>query len=180
MVGIFKKLLSRPVPLNPPDTEAPYTDLLIGVTPPTIKEIGMIIIQIKSRKAAGRGNIPAKVLKSDIEGKHGIQWTDRNQLEFLNFADELPLLSHTHEQIQMKTTSVAAASVAVGLNIHKYNTDNTNSITFDDETVEEVQTFTCLNSSIIDVKRGFDADVNARISKAKIAFLQLKNMWIFK
>ncbi|VDP78783.1 unnamed protein product [Schistosoma curassoni] len=47
---------------------------------------------------------------STSEGKHGIQWTARNQLEDLDFAHDLPLLSHTHEQIQMKTTSMAAAS----------------------------------------------------------------------
>ncbi|VDO88580.1 unnamed protein product [Schistosoma margrebowiei] len=44
------------------------------------------------------------------EGKHGIQWTAQNQLDDLDFADDLALLSHTHEQMQIKTTSVAAAS----------------------------------------------------------------------
>ncbi|VDO88864.1 unnamed protein product [Schistosoma curassoni] len=174
MSGILREILNRLVPLNPPDIGAARSDFPTDVTTESDKAAyclsPLLLLMVV--------NWIMKTWTS--KGKHGIQWTDRNQLEFLNFADELPLLSHTHEQIQMKTTSVAAASVAVGLNIHKYNTDNTNSITFDDETVEEVQTFTCLNSSIIDVKRGFDADVNARISKAKIAFLQLKNMWIFK
>ncbi|VDO74132.1 unnamed protein product [Schistosoma margrebowiei] len=35
---------------------------------------------------------------STSEGKHGIQWTARNQLDDLNFADDLALLSRTHEQ----------------------------------------------------------------------------------
>ncbi|VDP25279.1 unnamed protein product [Schistosoma mattheei] len=51
-------------------------------------------------------------------GKNVIQWTDRMQLEDLDFSDDLALLSHTQHQIQ-KTTNVAAASAAVGLNIHK-------------------------------------------------------------
>ncbi|VDO68280.1 unnamed protein product [Schistosoma margrebowiei] len=37
---------------------------------------------------------------STSEGKHGIQWTVQNQLDDLGFADDLALLSHTHEQIQ--------------------------------------------------------------------------------
>ncbi|VDO54672.1 unnamed protein product [Schistosoma margrebowiei] len=47
---------------------------------------------------------------STSEGKHGIQWTARNQLDDLDFADDLALLSRTHEQMQMKTASVAAVS----------------------------------------------------------------------
>ncbi|VDP08188.1 unnamed protein product [Schistosoma mattheei] len=52
--------------------------------------------------------------------KHAIQFTTRNQLEDLHFADDLNLLSHTHEQMQVRTTSLAtAASESMGLNIHK-------------------------------------------------------------
>ncbi|VDP53778.1 unnamed protein product, partial [Schistosoma margrebowiei] len=49
---------------------------------------------------------------STSEGKHGIQWTAQNQLDDLDFADDLALLSHTHEQMQMKTASVAAVSAS--------------------------------------------------------------------
>ncbi|VDP39650.1 unnamed protein product [Schistosoma curassoni] len=60
------------------------------------------------------------IMKTSIsEGKHGIQWTSRMQLDDLDFADDLALLSQTQQQMQEKTTSVAAASAAVGLNIHK-------------------------------------------------------------
>ncbi|VDP07882.1 unnamed protein product, partial [Schistosoma margrebowiei] len=44
------------------------------------------------------------------EGKHSIQWTAQNELDDLEIADDLILPLHTHEQMQMKTTSVAAAS----------------------------------------------------------------------
>ncbi|VDO79219.1 unnamed protein product [Schistosoma margrebowiei] len=56
---------------------------------------------------------------STSEGKRGIQWTSRMQLNDLHFADDLALLSQTQQQMQEKTNSVAAASAAVGLNIHK-------------------------------------------------------------
>ncbi|VDP63683.1 unnamed protein product [Schistosoma curassoni] len=50
------------------------------------------------------------------------QWTAQNQLDDLDFADDLALLSRTHEQMQMKTASVAAVTASVGLNIHKGKT----------------------------------------------------------
>ncbi|VDO58007.1 unnamed protein product [Schistosoma margrebowiei] len=43
---------------------------------------------------------------STSKGKHGIQWTAQNQLDDLDFIDDLALLSHTHEQMQTKTASV--------------------------------------------------------------------------
>ncbi|VDO73607.1 unnamed protein product [Schistosoma margrebowiei] len=85
--------------------------------------------------------------------------------------------------MQVKTTNVAEASASFGLNTHKgkgkvlkYNMENTNSITFNGEVLEELETFTYLNS-IINEQGGSDVDVNGRIGKARIAFAQLKNMW---
>ncbi|VDO68987.1 unnamed protein product [Schistosoma curassoni] len=88
------------------------------------------------------------------------------QLDDLDFADDLALLSQTQQQMQEKTTSVAAASVAVAC---------TNAITIDGEDLEDVKTFTYL-SSIIDEQNGSDADVKVRIGKARATeeHLQLK------
>ncbi|VDP29761.1 unnamed protein product [Schistosoma margrebowiei] len=106
---------------------------------------------------------------STSEGKHGIQWTSSIQLDDLDFADDLALLSQTQQQMQEKTTSVASTSAAIGLNIHKgkskilrYNTACTNPITIDGEALEDVKTFTYLGS-MIDEHGGSDADVKARI-----------------
>ncbi|VDP62130.1 unnamed protein product [Schistosoma curassoni] len=119
---------------------------------------------------------------STSEGKRGIQWTSRMQLDDLDFADDLTLLSQTQQQMQEKTTSVAAASEAVGLNVHKgkskiflYNTACTNPITLDGEDLEDVKTFTYLGS-IIDEQGGSDTDVKARIGKARAAYIQLGNI----
>ncbi|VDP41826.1 unnamed protein product [Schistosoma mattheei] len=85
--------------------------------------------------------------------------------------------------MQEKTTSVAAASTALGLNIHKgkskilgYNIACTNPVTIDGEDLEDVKSFTYLGS-IIDEHGGSDADVKARIRKARAAYLQLRNIW---
>ncbi|VDP30659.1 unnamed protein product [Schistosoma curassoni] len=78
---------------------------------------------------------------------------------------------------------LAAASESVGLNIHKgkskvlkYNTVSTNPLTLDGEALEDVESFTHL-VSIIDEQEGSDADVKAKIGKARAAFLLLKNIW---
>ncbi|CAH8605695.1 unnamed protein product [Schistosoma haematobium] len=120
---------------------------------------------------------------STSEGKHGIQWTSRMQLDDLDFSDDLALLSKTQQQMQEKTNSVAAASAAVGLNIRKgkskilrYNTTCTNPVTIDGEDLEDVKTFTYLGS-IVDEQGGSDADVKAWISKVRAAYLQLKDIW---
>ncbi|VDP35633.1 unnamed protein product [Schistosoma curassoni] len=107
---------------------------------------------------------------STSEGKRGIQWTSRMQLDDLDFADDLALLSQTQQKMQEKTTSVAAASAAVGLKgkskIVRYNTPCTNPITTDGEDLEDVKTFTYLGSIIIE-RGGSDADMKARIGKAR-------------
>ena len=102
------------------------------------------------------------------------------QLDDLDFVYDV---AHTHKQMEMKTASVAKTSAAVRLNIHKgkskilkYNTENTNPITLDEETLEEMGTFTYLGS-IIDEQEGSDADVKVRIGKVRASFLQLKNIW---
>ncbi|VDO56550.1 unnamed protein product [Schistosoma margrebowiei] len=55
--------------------------------------------------------------------KHGTQRTTRNQLDDSDFADDLALLFHTPQQMQVKTTSVAAASISVGLHTQGKNLD---------------------------------------------------------
>ncbi|VDP56941.1 unnamed protein product [Schistosoma margrebowiei] len=88
---------------------------------------------------------------STYERKHGIQWTTHNQLQYLDFADNMTLLSHTHQKMQMKTTNVTVTSASVGFNIHKgktkifkYNTKNISPITLDGEALEVVKSFIIL------------------------------------
>ncbi|VDP32286.1 unnamed protein product [Schistosoma margrebowiei] len=100
---------------------------------------------------------------STSERKHEIQWTARNRLDDLDFADDLALLPHTHEQMQMKTASVAAISASVGLSIHKVKT--------------KVLKFKAENSNPITLDGERYADEKARIGKIRTTFLQLKNIW---
>ena len=48
----------------------------------------------------------------------GVQWTPRRQLEDLDFADDIALLSHTCDQMQQKTTELENTARSIGLRIH--------------------------------------------------------------
>ena len=118
--------------------------------------------------------------------RNGIQWTLNTQLEDLDFADDLALLSHSHQQMQEKTSELAAISSRVGLNIHKCKTKilkvnavSMEPVKLEGNEIDEVETFTYL-VSVIDKHGGTDADVKARIGKARGAFIQLKNIWSSK
>ncbi|VDP24405.1 unnamed protein product [Schistosoma margrebowiei] len=82
-----------------------------------------------------------------------------------------------------KTTSEAAASAAIGLNVHngrtkvlRYNTECTVPITIDGEDLEDVKASTYLDS-IIDEHDGSDADGKVWIGKTRAVYLQLRNIW---
>ena len=112
---------------------------------------------------------------------NGIQWT---QLDDLDFADDLALLSHNKQQMQTKTTELDTISAQAGLHIHKdktrimkINTTSNDPIVLrGDNPLQEVDTFTYLGS-VISREGGTDEDVQARIQKARAAFVMLKKIW---
>ena len=63
--------------------------------------------------------------------RNGVEWTLWRQLDDLYFADDLALLSHSHEQMQEKTDLLNFVSAQTGRNINMNNTKimkaNTNS-----------------------------------------------------
>lgn len=110
--------------------------------------------------------------------RNGIQWTLWSQLDDLDFADDLALLSHNHQQMQDKTTRLMDISAKAGLSIHKQktkimkvNTASTEPVLLEGSPLDEVESFTYLGS-IINVQGGTDEDVKTRIGKARTAFLQ--------
>ncbi|VDO92661.1 unnamed protein product [Schistosoma margrebowiei] len=99
---------------------------------------------------------------STSERKHGIQWTAWIQLDNFDFADDLAFLSHSHEQMQIKTTSVAEASASAGLNIHKGTCETSESYLIEKPWKRWELTYLV---SIIDRHGRFDANVKALIGK---------------
>ena len=124
------------------------------------------------------------IMKTTTTGRNnGIQWTLWTQLDDLDFADDLALLSHNHSQMQDKTTRLETTSAGTGLRINrkktelmKINTTASTPVTVGGEPIREVESFVYLGS-LIDHKGGSDRDVTARIGKARQAFIMLKNIW---
>ena len=126
------------------------------------------------------------IMKSSTAGRrNGIQWTLLSQLDDLDFADDLALLSHSRNQMQDKTTLLETTSATTGLKINRKKTEvmklnttaNTPPITVGGgEPIQEVESFIYLGS-VVDKKGGTDQDVTARIGKARTAFVMLKKLW---
>nr|KAG5711058.1 hypothetical protein BaRGS_013792 [Batillaria attramentaria] len=127
------------------------------------------------------------IMKTTTAGrKNGIQWTLWTQLDDLDFADDLALLSHGHSQMQDKTTCLEATSAGTGLKINrkktelmKINTTANTPVTVGGEPIREVESFVYLGS-VVDGQGGTDRDVTARIGKARAAMVMLKNVWASK
>ena len=123
-------------------------------------------------------------MKTTTTGRNStIQWTFWTQLDDLDFADDLALLSHNHSQMQDKTTLLETTSAGTGLKIKrkktelmKMNTTANAPITVGGEPIREVESFVYLGS-VVDQQGGTDRDVTVRIGKARAAFVMLKNIW---
>ena len=64
------------------------------------------------------------IMKTTTTGRNnGIQWTLWTQLDDLDVADDLALLSHNHSQMQDKTTLLETTSAETGLKINRKKTE---------------------------------------------------------
>ena len=92
------------------------------------------------------------------------------------------LFSHTAINRCRKTELLNTVSTEPGLNINrsktnimKANTKNNNPITLNGEPLEETDSFTYVGSTI-NKNGGTEEDVKARIQKARVAFIMLKQI----
>ena len=115
--------------------------------------------------------------------KRGLRWTVFSTLEDLDYADDIALLSHTHQHIQEKTSCLNEYSQQTGLKInHKktevmtLNISNPSSVHVNGEDLPFTEEFTYLGSM---VRNGGGAgnDITNRLNKARIAFSMLSNVW---
>jgi hypothetical protein len=126
-------------------------------------------------------------MRESTEGKrNGIQWTMLQQLDDLDFADDIVLISSTQQQMQEKTFLLAETSINLGLRpnesktkVMKINAKRKQHIKIKDTNLEEVEEFTYLGS-IVNIERGTDADVKNRINKARVIFNILGKVWSAK
>ena len=126
------------------------------------------------------------IMRESTEGKrNGIQWTMWQQLDDLDFADDIALISST-QQMQEKTSLLAETSIKLGLRpnesktkVMKINAKRKQPIKIKDTNLEEVEEFTYLGS-IVNIEGGTDADVKNRINKARVIFNILGKVWSTK
>ena len=123
------------------------------------------------------------LMKETTRGRrNGIQWTPWTQLEDLEFADDIALLSHTKPHMQAKTTALCDFSESIGLRIHPEKSKvlkigaKEEQIKVKDQSLENVDSF-CYLGSIIDNEGGTGAEVKSRIGKAQAAFTSLARIW---
>ena len=124
------------------------------------------------------------LMKESTSGsRNGIQWTLWTQLDDLDFADDIALVSHNHSQMQDKTSTVNQLSGSIGLRIHpgkskmlKIKTEDIQAITVGGKPLEVVENFTYLGS-VIDHSGGTAADVSSRVAQARTAFKTLDKIW---
>ena len=108
----------------------------------------------------------------------------------MDIADDLALLSHSHAQMQDKTTCLESKSAKIGLHVNNGKTKivrmqhtSNSPVTVAGQPFEEVNSFTYLGSTVDATGvvggggGGANADVRTRIGKAQTAFLILKKVW---
>ena len=92
------------------------------------------------------------IMKTTTTGRNnGIQWTLWTQLDDLDFADDLALLSHNHNRMQDKTTRLETISARTGLKTNtkktelmKVNTTANTPVTVAGKPIKEVVSFVYL------------------------------------
>ena len=122
-------------------------------------------------------------MKNVTSQPRGIQWTFTKQLEDLDFADDIGLLSHSHHHIQDKTQSLSYIAKGTGLEINtkktksmRVNSTRDAAIMLEGQPIDDVESFTYLGS-VVSRTGGSDEDVKVRIGKARHAYNTLGPVW---
>ena len=101
----------------------------------------------------------------------------------MDHVDNLALLSHTHQQMQRKETTMDTVSKSICLNIHpakpkvlKVQSKSKEQVRLNGRPLDEVDSFSYLGR-MIDRNGGTKADIKSRIGKAQAAFTSSGKIW---
>ena len=121
--------------------------------------------------------------QATTDRRTGLQWTFTKQLEDLDFADDISLLSHKHQDAQEKLNRVSEEASKTGLQINtkktevmRVNNRQQNPVQLHQENIKEVDKFVYLGS-VVSKDGGTDEDIRCRINKAQHAFNTLRPIW---
>ena len=120
---------------------------------------------------------------STADQRTDIQWTFTKQLEDLDFADDICLLSHKQQDAQEKLWRMAEEAGKTGLQINigktevmRVNNKQQDPVQLHQENIREVDKFVYLGS-VVSKNGGTDEDIKSRINKARYAFNTLRPIW---
>ena len=99
----------------------------------------------------------------------GIQWTLFSQLEDLEYADDIALLSTTANHLQKKA-QLLTENARKNTKVMCMNLKEQPQIKIDEEELEVVTDFTYLGSNI-SIENSVQKDISARINKQGIAYV---------
>ena len=114
---------------------------------------------------------------------NGLPWTNNEELDDLDFADDLAIVSDAINKMQDKTIQLKELSERVGLFINinktktmKINIEDNAAVNLGNDNLEEVENFTYLGS-IVSKNGGTEEDINGRLKKARASFGMLSKIW---
>lgn len=124
------------------------------------------------------------IMSRTVEGGNaGIKWRMMRQLEDLDYADDIVLVSELWTHAQKKLDKMNRYGEQVGL---KINTDKTNvmrihannnaPLKINNHEVVDVSSFTYLGANVTQAG-GADEDIKLRIGKARYAYHKLQKVW---
>ena len=124
------------------------------------------------------------VMRCSTQGKRqGIQWTLTSELEDLDYADDIGLLSHWYQDAQLKTESLTQTPSTIGLKVNEKKTKvlrknaiTNNPVTVSGRPIKDVHEFVYLGSKVT-TDGDCDVEVTKRISKVNQAFAMLRPIW---
>ena len=104
------------------------------------------------------------------------------QLENLDLADDVDLLSHRQQHVQTKLSRLSDEANKTGLKINTKTTElmkikkQQAPLQLRGENIKETETFTYLGS-IVSKNDGADEDIRSKVNKARHAFNTLRPVW---
>ena len=115
--------------------------------------------------------------------KRGIQWSMKERLEDLDYADDICMLAQRFSDMdkKLKRLKEEAESAGLYININKtkgmrVNTSNIQKFRLENTEIEEIESFVYLGS-VVSKNGGTEEDVTSRIKKATGVFVQLNPVW---
>ena len=115
--------------------------------------------------------------------KRGLQWSMMEQLEDIDYADDIALISQRHIDMKEKLLKLDEEARKTGLKINVKKTKSLRlnhtieaTFTIRQDNIEEVQDFSYLGSTV-STEGGTDQDIRIRIGKAAGVFNTLRPIW---